>query len=238
MKLTVVIPTLNEEIDLPRTLDSVKFADEVIVVDSGSTDETIKIAKAMGARVVEHAFTSYSNQRNFCDSLVDTGWILSLEADVVIPKRLAEEIRSSIENTGCEAFYLGRINIIWGRPIMYTDWGPSDDCHIWLYKKDSGKWVSDVHEHYETARPTGKLANNLVHYNYRTVAEFIDKTNLYSEMAKGSNAFALWLAPLRDFLKRYLYKQGFRDGYHGLFLSYLQSIYHWNVLVKVSSKNR
>lgn len=232
MKLTVFIPTLNEELDLGRTLNSLQFADQVIVVDSGSTDKTIEIAKKFGAKVVTHPFTSYSDQRNFCDSLVTDGWILSLEADVVVSVSLAKEIKEAIDSTEVEAFFIGRVNIIWGKEILHTDWGPSDDCHIWLYKKGAGKWVSDVHEHFETSRPTGKLINTLTHYNYRTISEFIDKTNSYSEMAKKSVASSLWLAPFRDFAKRYLYKAGFRDGYHGLFLSYLQSIYHWNVLVK------
>ncbi len=232
MKLTVVIPTLNEETDLPRTLESLKFADEVIVVDTGSSDGTVAIAKKFGAKVVSTPMSTFSNIRNFGDSKVSDGWILSLEADVVVPPSLATQIRHQINTTQKSAFYIERINLIWGKAIRHTDWGPRDDCHLWLYQKGSGKWQSDVHEEFVTGKPTGKLKNRLLHYNYNTISEFIAKTNTYSQLVKTKYGLRLWIIPVYDFLKRFFYKLGFLDGYHGLFLSYLQGIYHLNVLVK------
>ena len=99
MKLTVVIPTLNEEKDLYKTLSSIKdLADEILVIDSGSTDKTIEIAKNYGARVVNHSFTSFSDTRNFGNDEAKGDWILSIEADVVVPQELATEIRQTIES--------------------------------------------------------------------------------------------------------------------------------------------
>lgn len=232
MKLTAIIPALNEEIDLPRTLESLKFTDEVIIVDTGSSDSTVEIAKKFGAKVVSTPMSTFSAVRNFGDSQVSKGWILSLEADVVVPPSLAIEIRREIDTTGNSAFYIERSNIIWGKAISHTDWGPGDDCHLWLYQKGSGSWQSDVHEEFVTAKPTGKLKNRLLHYNYNTLSEFIAKTDTYSQLAKTKYGLRLWIIPVYDFLKRYFYKLGFLDGYHGLFLSYLQGIYHLNVLVK------
>jgi len=236
-KLTVVVPTLNEEKDLYKTLSSVKdLADEILVVDSGSTDKTIEVAKNYGARVVNHPFTSFSDTRNFGNDEAKGDWILSIEADVVVPQELATEIRQVIEENKFSAFFIPRLNLIWGKPIRHTDWGPKDDTHIWLYQKGSGSWKSLVHEEYKANGPVGKLKNYLVHKNYETISEFIEKINRYSDLAvKQHNSFPSWWF-LRDFFKRYFYKFGFLDGYHGLFLSYLQSVYYLTLTVKNKTK--
>ncbi|HOX96073.1 MAG TPA: glycosyltransferase family 2 protein [Candidatus Woesebacteria bacterium] len=233
MKLTVVIPTLNEEKDLYKTLESIKnLADEVLVIDSGSTDRTIEIAKTYGAKTIHHPFTSFSETRNFGNEQAIGDWILSIEADVYVTKELAEEIRQAIVSEKVSAYFIPRLNLIWGKPIYHTDWGPKDDCHIWLYKKGSGKWQSLVHEEYVTDMQTGKLKNFLIHKNYETIFEFIEKIDRYSNLAvKQKQFFSNWWF-LRDFIKRYFYKLGFLDGYHGLFLSYLQAVYYLTLSVK------
>lgn len=236
-KLTVIIPTLNEEKDLYKTLSSVKdLADEILVVDSGSTDKTVEIAKNYHAKVVNHPFKSFSDTRNFGDEQATGDWILSLEADVVVSQALAQEIHQAIGSNRHSAFYIPRLNLIWGKPIYHTDWGPKDDSHIWLYQKGSGTWQSLVHEEFKTKKSVGRLRNHLVHKNYETISEFIDKIDRYSTLAvKQHNSFPDWWY-LRDFFKRYFYKLGFLDGYHGLFLSYLQSVYYLTLSVKNKTK--
>jgi glycosyltransferase involved in cell wall biosynthesis len=233
MKLTVVIPTLNEEKDLPNTIRSVKdIASEVVVIDSGSTDRTLEIAKGFDAKVVNHPFVSFSDTRNFGDQVANEGWILSIEADVTISPELAQEILRAIESEIYSAYLIPRLNIIWGKPIHHTDWGTKDDTHIWLYKKGSGAWKSLIHEEFFTTKPVGKLKNYLVHKNYETISEFIEKINRYSDLAvRQKNSFPGWWF-LRDFFKRYFYKLGFLDGYRGLFLSYLQAVYYFTLTVK------
>ena len=233
MKLTVVIPTLNEEKDLPATLQSIKdLADEILVVDSGSTDKTSDIAQKAGARVVKHSFKSFSETRNFGNQEAKGDWILSIEADVMVPPELAAEIRQVIQSDKHSAYFIPRLNLIWGKPIYHTDWGPQDDTHIWLYRKGSGEWQSLVHEEFVTRKSVGRLQNYLVHKNYETITEFIDKINRYSDLAvRQKNVFPNWWF-LRDFFKRYFYKLGFLDGYHGLFLSYLQAVYYLTLTVK------
>jgi glycosyltransferase involved in cell wall biosynthesis len=237
-KLTVVIPTLNEEKDLPETLRSVKdLADEILIIDSGSTDKTFEIAKKFGAKVISHPFVSFSDTRNFGDREAKGDWILSLEADVIVPPELASEIKSALVSEKFNAFYIPRLNLIWGKPIRHTDWGPQDDSHIWLYQNGSGGWQSLVHEEYVTSKNVGRLKNHLVHKNYETISEFIDKIDRYSDLAtKQHNSFPGWWY-LRDFFKRYFYKLGFLDGYHGLFLSYLQSVYYLTLSVKNKTKS-
>lgn len=231
--LSVVIPTLNEEVDLPNCLHSIKdLADEIIIVDSGSTDQTINIAQKHKTKIIYHPFKSFSDTRNLGNDIAKGSWILSLEADVSVPPELVNEIKIAVQNPTFDAYYIERLNQIWGKEIMHTDWGPKDDCHIWLYKKDSGKWESDVHEEYKTSGRVGKLKNRLLHHNYDTISEFIDKTDRYSELAKNKGLSSNPLKALMDFIKRYLYKRGFLDGYHGLFLSYLQATYFLSLWVK------
>ena len=236
MSLTVVIPTLNEESDLPRTLKSLKpLTANILVVDSGSTDRTVEIAKKYGAKVINHPFKSFSDTRNFANTKVKSGWILSLEADVVITKKLAQEI-NKVTTPGVgsnSAYFIPRINHIWRKKIMHTDWAPKDDLHIWLYKKNSGSWQGQVHEEYNlTTGQAGHLLNPLIHYNYQTVSEFIGKINSYSTRAADQGDVFPGYWPFRDFFKRFIYKLGFKDGYHGLFLSYLQAVYYHVLRVK------
>lgn len=239
MSLTVVIPAYNEEKDIGRTLHSVKFADEIIVLlDRRTTDATGGIAKKYGALIVPHTYESFCKMRNEADFLATSDWIFSIEADVVVTRPLAAEIKSVTLGTSDEtkAYYLGRENIIWGKTIRHTDWSPKDDRHIWLYQRGAGQWQSAVHEEFVTTEKTGELKNHLLHYNYETVFEFIDKINSVSDKALVQNNQPDWIRPLYDFLKRYFYKLGFLDGYHGLFLSYLQAIYYLSLNIKIRQK--
>ena len=238
MSLTVVIPAYNEEKDIERTLRSVKFADEIIVfLDQRTTDTTGEIAKKHGALVVPFTYESFCKMRNEADSLAASDWIFSIEADVVVTPALAMEIKSVTSGVSdVKAYYLGRENIIWGKTIRYTDWGPRDDRHIWLYLRGAGQWHSAVHEEFVTTEKTGNLKNHLIHYNYETVSEFIDKVNSVSEKALVQNNKPGWTRPLYDFFKRYFYKLGLLDGYRGLFLSYLQAIYYLTLNIKIRQK--
>jgi len=238
MSLTVVIPAYNEEKDIGRTLRSITFADEIIILlDRRTTDATGEIVKKYGAMVVPHTYESFCKMRNEGDSLATSDWVFSIEADVVVTPALAAEIKFVTSSlSGVKAYYLGRENIIWGKTIRYTDWSPRDDRHIWLYQKGAGKWHSAVHEEFVTNEKTGELKNHLIHYNYETVSEFIDKVNSVSDKALVQNNKPGWIRPLYDFLKRYFYKLGFLDGYRGLFLSYLQAIYYLTLNIKIRQK--
>lgn len=237
--LTVVIPTLNEEQDLPDTLLSLrKLTSDIIVIDSGSTDATVQNAEKFGAKVSHHKFSSFSDTRNFGDKISRGDWILSIEADVTVSPDLSREIKSAIKSDRFDAYFIGRLNKIWGKYIHYTDWGPKDDCHIWLYKKGVGKWVGTVHEEFKTNKRIGRLKNVLRHKNYETVFEYIDKINKFSDLAvKQGKKFPTWCFAY-DFCKRYFYKLGFLDGYRGLFLSYLQAVYYITFSIKSYTKSK
>ena len=241
MKLTAVIPTLNEETDLPRTLKSLKFANEILVIDSGSTDQTVTIAKKFGCKVLHHQFKNFADTRNFADKNATNNWILSLEADVVVTNELAQEISHLSETPSI--YKIGRINIIWDKPILHTDWGPKDDNHVRLYHRSLGSWHNQVHEQFIARINPKQLKNYLWHYNYQTVSEFIHKINSYSDLevkkrkqrGQKFSYFQLFWEPATDFLKRFFYKLGFLDGLHGFFLSCLQAIYYLVVNIKLNA---
>lgn len=241
-KLSVVIITLNEEENLPRCLASIKkIADEIVVVDSGSKDKTISIARNWGARVFVRPFDNFANQRNFALEKARGTWILSVDADETVTKSLAKEIKKAICSDKFDAYSIPRKNRIFGKFIKHTRWQPELDRHIWLFKKEKGRWVGDVHEEVEVQGKVSKLNSAKIHYQYKTVAEFFEMMNRYSEMEaeekfrKGIkfSYFRLFYDPLYNFLVRFFYRLGFLDGWRGFVLSYLMAIYHLQVWAKI-----
>lgn len=246
-KLTVTIITLNEEKDLPRALRSVKsLADEVIVVDSGSTDKTVEIAKKFGAKVYFRKFDNYSNQKNYAAQKATGDWILSLDADEEITPKLAKEIRKVIGENRFVAYSMPRKNIILGKFIRYTRWQPELDRHIWLWRRDRGRWVGEVHEEVVVDGEVGRLRNAKIHYQYETIAQFLEMMNRYSQfeaeerVKKGIkfSYFRLFFDPVYNFLVRFFYRLGFLDGWRGFVLSYLMAIYHLEVWIKIWEKQK
>jgi glycosyltransferase involved in cell wall biosynthesis len=221
---------------LKSCLESLGWVSEiVIVIDPRTTDASESIAKQMGAKVFFRIFDNFSAQRNYAASLSSNDWILSIDADEAISPALQKEVSSVLTRTTKSAYFIPRINIIFGKPILHTNWGPADDTHIWLYRKSQGSWQGIVHEEVQTTKSVGRLKNNKLHYSYTTVSEFMDKMNYYTSFSS-SGSFSLksfFWEPLRDFLRRYLWHLGFLDGYHGLFLSYLMVVYHLSEIIKL-----
>lgn len=245
MRLSATIITLNEERNIDRCLSSIEdLVDEIVVLDSGSTDETIKKAEKYGARVYKRKFDNYASQKNFAFKKAKGEWILSLDADEVITPELKEEIKRAIKSEHYSAYSIPRRNIILGRFIKYSRWQPELDRHIWLFKKSSGKWAGEVHEEFEVKGKVGKLKNAKIHYQYKTVYEFLDMMNRYSEFdakkrIKNGVKFSFFrflFDPTYNFLVRYFYRLGFLDGWRGYVLSCLMAIYHLKVWSKIWEK--
>lgn len=248
-KLSVVIITLNEEDCIGRALKSIEnIADEIIIVDSGSTDKTIEIAKRFGAKIYFRKFDNYGAQKNYAAEKAKGEWILSLDADEEISIELANEIQQYITKSQQTfvAFSIPRKNIILGKFIKYTRWQPELDRHVWLWRKDSGKWSGDVHEEVEIFNGSiGKLINPKIHYQYDTVREFLSMMNNYSEIESNEknkrisfSILRLIIDPVYNFLIRYFYRFGLLDGWRGFVLSYLMALYHFEVWIKVWERRR
>lgn len=241
-KLSVTIITLNEEEKIGSALDSVKkVADEVVLVDSGSTDKTIKIAKRHGSKVFTRKFDNYASQKNFALKKASGDWILSLDADEEVTPNLAKEIESAIGEKGVNAYTIPRKNFILGKFIKHARWQPELDRHIWLWKKGKGAWKGKVHEEVVVEGKVGKLENPKIHRHNETVFEFWNMMNTYSsrdasqriEEGTRFSYFRLFFDPLYNFLVRFFYRGGFLDGWRGFSLSYLMAIYHFNLWIKI-----
>src|SRR3989344_3603751 len=236
MKLTVAIITLNEEKDLPRCLNSIRqLADEIVVVDCGSTDKTVEIARKFGVKVYSRKFDDYANQKNYALQLARGEWILSLDADEEISVDLAQEIKKVIKSDKFVAYAIPRENIILGKWIKHTRWQSELDRHIWLWKKNAGKWEGRVHEEVIVKGKVGILKNLKVHYQYGTVKEFLEMINNYSDLeTKDKFSYSrLFFDPIYNFCVRYFYRLGVLDGWRGFVLSYLMGVYHLVTWVKV-----
>lgn len=243
--LSVIVITLNEEKNIKRCLDSIKnLVDEIVVVDSGSTDKTVEIAKKFGAKVYERKFDNYANQKNFATEKSTGEWILSLDADEEISPELRREIMAQLTKNEYVAFSIPRKNIILGKYIRYSRWQPELDRHIWLWKKGVGKWFGEVHEELRVNGKVGELRGAKIHHQHETIKEFLEMMNNYSQieaqerMKEGTrfSYFGLFFDPVYNFLVRYFYRLGFLDGWRGFVLSYLMAIYHLELWLKIWEK--
>ncbi|WP_263408152.1 glycosyltransferase family 2 protein [Terriglobus tenax] len=238
MTLSVAIITLNEEANLRRTLPSLKFADEVVVVDSGSTDKTVELARSFGAKVYEEPWKGYAGQKNSAIAKCTGDWILSLDADEEVSADLAEQLRILLpSNPPHDAYYLPRRNIIFGRWIKHGGFYP--DSKLRLFRRGAASFGARlVHETISFAGESDELEGALIHYPYPTIEDFVDHMNRYSSLGaemlveKGvvsRNYLAfVWntvLRPLLQFVWNFFFRLGFLDGREGLMLHLYHAAY-------------
>ena len=246
MKLSVVLITHNEEANLPRTLESVvplvcEGKGEIIVVDSGSTDGSVQIAKSFGAKVFIEDWKGYAAQKNSAIDKATGDWILSLDADEEVSSELARYIatlspRDKIEVRG---FYVPRRNFFLGRWIKHGGFWP--DRKLRLFKRGEGKFEDrSVHEDVRLLSPADAysdvdwLEESLLHHSYPTLTDYLEHMNRYSllgaEMAvvkgqRGFSVFNIVLRPLATFTYNYFFRLGFLDGREGLLLHLYHAAY-------------
>lgn len=232
-KVTATVITLNEERNLEAALQSLAWADEIIVVDSGSTDRTVEIARRHGARVETRAWEGYSAQKNYAASIAANDWILSLDADERVPPALAGEIRARLE-TGPDrrGYRIPRVTWYLGRWIRGTDWYP--DYQLRLYDRRAGSWNGRrVHESVSLAEPAGQLSRDLQHFAYRDLSHHLATIDRYTTLAaeqwrdegRRASGAALLLHPPAAFLRNYILRGGITQGTPGLIVSILNSYY-------------
>lgn len=233
-KLSTITLALNEETDIVPCLESVAWADErIVVLDPRTSDRTAELARQVGARVVERPFVNFADQHQAALALAAHDWVFSIDADERATPELAAEIRCAIEQPSPVGWWVPRHNIIWGREIRHTGWYP--DYQLRLMRRSRVRYdpEREVHELVIVDGEAGYLKNALVHYNYRTVAEFLRKTERYTLLEAGilrkagvrPRLRSLVGQPLREFWRRYVQYQGYRDGGHGLLLSILMAYY-------------
>ncbi len=225
--LSVAIITLDEERNLARCLGSVAWADEIVVVDSGSTDRTAAIAAGHGARFVHHPWSGFVEQKNFAVGQCSHLWVLSLDADEWLTSAGADEVRSALAHPTADAYAFNRLSALSGGWLRRT-WSP--DWQTRLYRKDRGRFVGDrVHEsvRMDPGSTTVRLRERLLHLTYRSLHDYVRRMNRYTDLAalslseKGRRVptLRLLLSPPATFLKLYLLRGGFLDGVRGLVAS-------------------
>lgn len=244
-KLSVVINAQNAEKDLPRALTSVKnLADEIVVVDQGSTDGTSKIAKEFGAKIYKHEPVKYVElTRNFAILKATGDWILILDPDEEIGKELASEIKKVIKADKADYYRIPRKNIIFGKWIRHTLWWP--DYQTRLFKKGKVSWSEVIHSVPITMDRGADIKAEeglaIIHHNYSSVEEYLEKLNRYTSvqadiLVKDNYTFSwrdLIAKPFKEFIVRYFTGEGYKDGLHGLALSFLQAFSELVVYAKV-----
>jgi glycosyltransferase involved in cell wall biosynthesis len=229
MILSVCIITYNEERNIVRTLESVKgVADEIIVVDSGSTDRTVALAQSCGAKVFVEAWKGFARQKNSALAKASGDWILSLDADEEVSPELAASIRTLLKSGQSapqfDGYLVARRNLYLGRWLKRSGYYP--DRKLRLIKRGRGEFeLRAVHEDIKMAGRLGHLRGDLIHHAYPTLESFIDHANKYStlggqmvtdERAVGFSITDIVLRPLVAFIYRYFLRLGFLDGREGL----------------------
>ena len=232
-RLTITIIAWNEEERLRACLDSVAWADEIVVVDAESTDKTVSLAREFTDRVWIRPWPGFAAQKNFALAQATGDWIFSLDADERVTPELAERVRAILSAPGAVAGYsIPRRNIFWGAWVRHGGLYP--DYQLRLFRRGTGRFVEDaVHESVTVDGPVELLSEPLLHQSYRDLEDFVRRSNRYSTLAaqdwlrrgRRVSVPALIMKPLSRFLSMYIVKRGFLDGWRGLVLAVLYAEY-------------
>jgi len=232
-KLSVTIITLNEAAHIEACLASVAWADDVVVVDSGSTDGTPDLARAAGARVVERGWPGYAEQKNFAASQAAHDWILSVDADERVSADLRSEIQAMLaQDPGGAGFRMPRVTWHLGRWIRTTDWYP--DYQLRLYHRGRATWTPRrVHESVTASGEVADLRADLQHFAYRDLSHHYATMDRYTTLAadamreggRRATLFDLTMHPWAAFMRNYFLRGGFRDGTAGFVISVMNAYY-------------
>ena len=229
--VTAIIPTYNEEECILNAIASVQFADEVLVVDSYSTDKTVKLAQSKGAKIIQRDYNYSASQKNWAIPQAKHPWILLIDADETVPVALKIEIQSILKSEPKESgFYIYRKNFFLGQKIKYSGW--QRDKVIRLFKRDECAY-EDRHVHAEivSSGKIGFLKHKIIHNTYKNFNHYLSKIERYAEWQskdykkknKSPSPWHFITRPPFRFIKHYVIQLGFLDGFAGLVIAALQS---------------
>lgn len=243
--LTCVILAKNEEKTIEKAIKSAEFADEILVVDDDSTDNTATLALKAGATILTHSLNgNFADQRNYAQEKAAGEWVLFLDADEEVMPELKKSILeiTKIENNKISAYYIKRRDRLWGRELTH---GEVEKAYnkgiIRLVKKNSGKWEGTVHEEYKPNGQTGQLSGYINHTPHQSIKEFLEDVNTYSTLRaqelyhahKKTNALEILFFPILKFKYTYFLKLGFLDGPEGFIYSFMMSFHSFLVRAKL-----
>ncbi len=248
VKLTVTIITYNEEHNIENCLESVKnIADEIIVVDSFSTDNTENIAKKYKVRFIKNKFEGHIEQKNFAIQQAKYNHVLSLDADEILSKQLFDEIVKVKNNWEFDAYYFNRLTNFCGKWIKHSGWYPDKKLRLWDTTK--GEWGGvNPHDCVICKANTTKqyLKGDLLHYSFSTIYQHIEQINKFSEIkavglhkkGKKTNIFQIIFSPILKFLKSYFLQFGFLDGFYGFVIAINSAHSNFLKYTKLKAKSK
>ena len=212
--LSVVIITKNEERFIKDAIKSAQFADEILVLDSGSTDDTCRIAKELGARIKNQDWLGFGPQKNKAVELAKNDWVFVLDSDERITDQLQAEIITTLVNPASDGYFVARLNRFFGKNIKTCGLYP--DYSIRLFNRTKGRFNNvAVHESVQINGKVAKLKNHMIHLAYESVDEFIVKQKRYAALShKKKNLLKALFSPCWTFFRLYFLKLGFLDGWH------------------------
>jgi glycosyltransferase involved in cell wall biosynthesis len=233
MRISATIITHNEERNIARVIESLRCCDEIIVVDSGSTDRTCELAEKLGAKVYDSPWPGYAKQKNLAAERAENEWILSLDADEAISEGLEADIwRIKKQGPKFDAYTMPRLAQYLGKWILHGGWYP--DRKIRLYHRDRATWIGDfVHETVHCQGSIGHLEGQILHYTCDSLTEHLKTLDRYTTLAaeqlvwkkRRIPLFRLILDPPWTFINTYFLKLGFLDGIEGLAIAYMAAFY-------------
>ncbi|OGH23757.1 MAG: hypothetical protein A2958_03330 [Candidatus Levybacteria bacterium RIFCSPLOWO2_01_FULL_38_13] len=240
--ISAVILTKNEEKNIEDCIKSVKWCDEIILIDDNSTDKTREIAEELGAKVFRRDLNGdFFSQRNFGLEKAKNEWVFFVDADERVTPSLCEEIIGLTNNpiNQCSGFYIKRRDFTWGKELKHGETG-----NIWLLRlarKLQGKWEGKIHEEWKIKGKVGKLENSLYHYPHQTVNEFLTEINFYTnlrakelfEKKVRSGFLEIIIYTKGKFILNYFLKLGFLDGIRGLIYALMMSFHSFLVRGKL-----
>lgn len=240
-KVSAVIITKNEEKNLPDCLESVKWADEILVVDSFSADRTVEIAQSSGARVLQRRFTTYPDQKNWAYAQASHPWIINLDADERVTDELRDEIIALLRSGPVhDAYYIYRRNYAFGYEIRHGGWN-QDKILRFLHRDRCRYSPREVHADIELHSPPGMLRGKIIHLTYGDFDDYFKKFGAFTSgtavdmqrEGKRGGVFQLLFNPAWSFLRMYVFRLGFLDGRVGLILAVLSAFYTFTKYAKL-----
>jgi glycosyltransferase involved in cell wall biosynthesis len=243
-KISAVVLTKNVEDKIEKCLKNLDFVDEIIVIDN-SEDKTPEIAKKFSkTKVYSRLLDNFSAQRNFGIEKASSEWILMVDSDEEVESGFASLVEQAIEKDEASAYKFPRKNIVFGKWIEHAGWYP--DYQTRLFKKGKAHYQRLVHEKLEVEGETKELDVHIIHYNYETVYQFLDKLQKYTTL-EADELFSTgykfhWpdmiIKSNAEFLRRLFAEEGYKDGLHGLVLSILQAFYTFAIYLKIWEKEK
>jgi len=240
VSITAILVVKNEEAHLRETLNALRWVDEIVVVDSGSTDKTVDVAREFTDKIYIKPWMGYGKQKNFALSKAKSEWVLSIDGDETVTEELAKEVMEAVKNDEYDGYLINIQLVFLGKPLRFG--GVYPDYHLRLFKREKGSFKeSDVHEGVILNGKKARLNGKILHHSYENLHDYLQKFNTYTTLfakqkvreGKRTNAIYPFLRFGGELFKRLFFKLAILDGYPGMLYAFLSSFYSFMKYAKL-----